>query len=112
RPAPPPLASGNHLDPLSRGSHMTTLMIAPYRTLALDRRMLAVHAKPSAHRPRSGQGVLSTPLTVPTKRRLVFLAATAVVPLPRNGSTTTPPGGQSSLIIHSANSVGYWAGWV
>src|SRR4051794_24141148 len=64
RPAPPPLASGNHLDPLSRGSHMTTLMTAPYRTVALDRRMLAVHAKPSAHRPRSRQGVLSTPLTV------------------------------------------------
>src|SRR4051812_16917697 len=42
---------------------MTTLMTAPYRTVALDRRMLAVHAKPSAHRPRSRQGVLSTPLT-------------------------------------------------
>ena len=63
RPAPPPLASGDHLDPLRRGSHMTSLMTAPYRTVALDRRMLAVHAKPSAHRPRSRQGVLSTPLT-------------------------------------------------
>jgi hypothetical protein len=39
-------------------------MTAPYRTVALDRRMLAVHAKPSAHRPRSRQGVLSTPLTI------------------------------------------------
>jgi transposase, IS5 family len=47
---------------------MTTLMTAPYRTVALDRRMLAVHAKPSAHRPRSRQGVLSTPLTTLAKR--------------------------------------------
>jgi len=38
-------------------------MTAPYQTVALDRRMLAVHAKPSAHRPWSRQGVLSTPLT-------------------------------------------------
>jgi hypothetical protein len=32
--------------------------------------MLAVHAKPSAHRPRSRQGVLSTPLTTDLDLRL------------------------------------------
>jgi hypothetical protein len=42
---------------------MTTLMTAPYRTIALDRRMLAVHAKPSAHRTPATQGGLGTPLT-------------------------------------------------
>ena len=43
---------------------MTTLMTAPYRTVALDRRMLAVHAEPSAHGPPSTQGGCSTPLTL------------------------------------------------
>jgi hypothetical protein len=43
---------------------MTTLMTAPCRTVALDRRMLVVHAKPSAHAPQSMQGGFSTPLTL------------------------------------------------
>ena len=44
RPTPTPLAAGDHLDPPRRSGHMTTLMTAPYRTILLDRRVLAVHA--------------------------------------------------------------------
>jgi hypothetical protein len=61
RPAPSPLAAGDHLDPLRRSSHMTTPMTAPYRSVALDCPMLAVHAKPSAHDPRAAQGGLCSP---------------------------------------------------
>jgi hypothetical protein len=52
-------------------------MIAPYRTVALDRRMLAVHAKPSAHGTPSTQGGLGTPLTMDTQSPELFLYADA-----------------------------------
>ena len=42
---------------------MTTLMTAPYRAILLDRRVLALHDKPSAHKPPACQGGGSNPLT-------------------------------------------------
>src|SRR5690349_5933091 len=42
---------------LDEQAHADTIVVAP------DRRMLAVHPRPSAHRPRSTQGALYTPLT-------------------------------------------------
>src|SRR3954453_3451183 len=63
RPEPPTLATRDHLDPLRASGHMTTLMTAPYRSVLLDRRRVALHYKPSAHSPRATQGGFSTPLT-------------------------------------------------
>jgi hypothetical protein len=44
RPTTATIAAGVHLDPPRWSGHMTTLMTAPYRTVPLDRRMLAIHA--------------------------------------------------------------------
>src|SRR5450830_2028880 len=46
----------------------------------------------------------------PTNCRPQRRAATAVVPLPMNGSSTTPPGGQDALIMRSTISSGFWVG--
>jgi transposase len=43
---------------------MTTLMTAPFRTILIDCRVLAIHTKPSAHKPRSRQGGGNRPFTV------------------------------------------------
>ena len=50
------LATRDHLDPPRRSSHTTTLITAPYRAILIDYRVLAIHTKPSAHKPRSRQG--------------------------------------------------------
>jgi hypothetical protein len=72
RPTPSPLTVGNDLDRPRRSSHMTTLMTAPYRAILLDRRVLALHDKPSAHKPRSCHGGGSNPLTQQIHERVLF----------------------------------------
>jgi hypothetical protein len=57
---------------------MTALMTAPYRAILLDRRLLAVHDKPSAHQPRSCQGGGSNPLTYGRVTAAVFTRCSAL----------------------------------
>eukprot|EP01022_Parablepharisma_sp_SALTPOND_P017907 TRINITY_DN290_c1_g1_i2.p1 TRINITY_DN290_c1_g1~~TRINITY_DN290_c1_g1_i2.p1 ORF type:complete len:1623 (-),score=570.02 TRINITY_DN290_c1_g1_i2:20056-24924(-) len=52
-------------------------------------------------------GLSSKPVKCRPQRR----AATAVVPLPMKGSSTTPPGGQEALTMRSTTSSGFCVGW-
>jgi len=48
----------------------------------------------------------------PMKGKPSRTAATALVPLPRNGSSVTPPGGVSRVISHAITATGFVVGWL
>lgn len=48
----------------------------------------------------------------PTNWRPQRRAASAVVPLPMNRSSTTPPGGHEAFTMRSMISSGFWVGWL
>ena len=50
-------------------------------------------------------------ISIPTKSRLFFTQATAVVPEPMNGSKTTSPGFVNNLMNHSGRATGNVALW-
>jgi len=97
-------------------------MTAPYRTVALNRRMLAVHAKPSAHGPQSTQGGRGTPLTIETANEkmarkvlgCLFFAAAALRILLEMASKSDDPetfdlsGDHESRVTQSAPAGSLW----
>lgn len=60
---------------------------------------------------RGASGRYDASRSIPMQRRPVATAATAVVPLPRNGSRHIPPGGVTSRTRCAMSSIGLIVGW-
>src|SRR5207249_3236052 len=49
--------------------------------------------------------------SIPTKRQPFCTAATPVVPLPQNGSSTTASSEALASMIRLSSAIGFWVGW-